>query len=52
MDFKNQLMLIRAFEQVHSKHPDYVLKIFGQDTHDGTWEKHEAQIAENKARIM
>lgn len=49
VDFKNQLMLIRAFEKVHGKHPDYVLKIFGQDTHDGTWEKLEAQIAENKA---
>lgn len=49
VDFKNQLMLIRAFEQVHSKHPDYILRIFGQDTHDGTWEKLEAQIAQNKA---
>lgn len=49
VDFKNQFMLIRAFEIVHQKHPDYILKIFGQDTHDGTWEKLEALIAENKA---
>ncbi len=26
VDFKNQLMLIRAFEQVHSKHPIMYLK--------------------------
>lgn len=49
VDFKNQLMLVRAFEEVHKKHPDYVLKIFGQDTHDGTWEKLEALIQENQA---
>ncbi len=29
VDFKNQLMLIRAFDRVHKKHPDYVLKIYG-----------------------
>ena len=44
MDFKNQLMLIRAFEQVHQKHPDYVLKIYGPDSFDGTREKLEALI--------
>lgn len=49
VDFKNQRMLIRAFEEVHKKHPEYVLKIFGQNTYDGTWEQLEAQIEENKA---
>jgi glycosyltransferase involved in cell wall biosynthesis len=49
VDFKNQLMLIRAFIKVHEKHPDYTLKIFGQDTHDGTWEKLEALIKEKNA---
>jgi glycosyltransferase involved in cell wall biosynthesis len=50
VDFKNQLMLIRAFIKVHEKHPDYTLKIFGQDTHDGTWEKLEALIKEKNAK--
>lgn len=49
VDFKNQLMLVRAFEMVHEKHPDYTLKIFGHDTHDGTWEKIEMLIRENNA---
>ena len=36
VDFKNQLMLIRAFVKVHEKHPDYDLKIYGGDSLDGT----------------
>jgi glycosyltransferase involved in cell wall biosynthesis len=50
VDFKNQLMLISAFEKVHAKHPDYVLKIFGPDSFDGTKEKLEALIEENNAK--
>lgn len=50
VDFKNQLMLIRAFEQVHQKHPDYVLKIYGPDSFDGTKEKLEALIDELHAQ--
>ncbi len=49
VDFKNQLMLIRAFVEVHKKHPDYILKIFGYDTGDGTWQQLEALIAEKQA---
>lgn len=49
VDFKNQLMLIEAFTKVHEKHPDYVLKIFGPDSFDGTKEKLEALIAEKQA---
>lgn len=49
VDFKNQLMLIRSFVQVHKKHPDYVLKIYGGDSHDGTKELLEQCIAEKKA---
>lgn len=49
VDFKNQPMLIRAFDEVHKKHPDYILKIFGPDAHDGTWEALEALIAERGA---
>lgn len=49
VDFKNQLMLIRAFTIVHEKHPDYVLKIFGPDAFDGTKEKLEALIREKQA---
>ncbi|MBR0172843.1 MAG: glycosyltransferase [Lachnospiraceae bacterium] len=42
--FKNHAMLIDAFMKVHEKHPDYVLKIYGPDDGDGTWQKLEAQI--------
>ncbi|MBD5452525.1 MAG: glycosyltransferase family 4 protein [Lachnospiraceae bacterium] len=46
VDFKNQLLLIRAFLRVHEKHPDYVLKLYGPDSFDGTKEKLEALIEE------
>ena len=36
VDFKNQKLLIDAFEDVHAKHPDYVLEIYGEDSFDGT----------------
>lgn len=42
VDFKNHPMLIRAFAKVHEKHPDYVLKLYGADSGDGT-----KQIIEN-----
>lgn len=48
--FKNQCMLVRAFELVHRQHPDYVLKIYGQDSHDGTKQKLEELIEERKAQ--
>lgn len=44
VDFKNQCMLIKAFEQVHQRHPDYVLKIYGPDSFDGTKQKLEQLI--------
>lgn len=49
VDFKNQAMLFRAFLKVHEKHPDYCLKLYGGDSFDGTKEKLEAIIKENKA---
>lgn len=49
VDFKNQPMLLRAFVEVHRKHPDYILKIYGGDSFDGTKEILEGIIAENKA---
>lgn len=49
VDFKNQLMLIEAFMQVHQKHPDYKLEIYGGDSHDGTKELLEASIERNGA---
>lgn len=49
VDFKNQPMLIRAFIEVHKKHPDYDLKIYGGDSLDGTKEILEGLIAENHA---
>ncbi|MDD6811847.1 MAG: glycosyltransferase [Lachnospiraceae bacterium] len=50
VDFKNQPMLIKAFVEVHKKHPDYDLKIFGGDSFDGTKEILESLIAENNAQ--
>lgn len=49
VDFKNQPNLIRAFLKVHEKHPDYCLKIYGPDSHDGTKEILEEIIASNHA---
>lgn len=46
VDFKNQEMLIRAFHEVHKKHPDYDLKIYGPDSKDGTKPLLERTIAE------
>lgn len=49
VDFKNQVMLIRAFHEVHKKHSDYDLKIYGRDTEDGTKELLEKTIGELQA---
>lgn len=49
VDFKNQPMLLKAFIEVHKKHPDYTLKIYGGDSFDGTKEILESIIAENAA---
>lgn len=50
VDFKNQPMLLEAFSKVHEKHPDYVLKIYGGDSGDGTKEILERIIAEKGAQ--
>ena len=42
-------MLLKAFIEVHRKHPDYILKIYGGDSFDGTKEILEGIIAENQA---
>ena len=49
VDFKNQDMLIRAFINVHKRHPDYQLKIYGGDSFDGTLEILQNTIRENNA---
>lgn len=49
VDFKNQANLIRAFIEVHKKHPDYILKIYGPDSGDGTKEILEKIITDNQA---
>lgn len=49
VDFKNQPMLIEAFVEVHKKHPDYVLKIYGPDSGDGTKEILEGLIEKYQA---
>ncbi|WP_026657057.1 glycosyltransferase family 4 protein [Butyrivibrio sp. AC2005] len=49
VDFKNQLMLCDAFLKVHEKHPDYILRIYGGGSEDGTKEKLEKKIADNNA---
>ncbi len=46
---KNQAMLLRAFQKVHEKHGDYILKIYGKDDGDGTKEELEKIIAEYHA---
>lgn len=45
VDFKNQALLIDAFEEVHKKHPDYDLKMYGGDSFDGTKEILDSKIA-------
>lgn len=45
VDFKNQCMLVRAFELVHRRHPDYVLKIYGPDSYDGTRQELEELVS-------
>ena len=45
VDFKYQPMLVDAFMDVHGKHPDWSLEIYGGDSHDGTWEILEERIA-------
>ena len=42
-------MLIEAFVEVHKKHPDYDLKIFGPDSFDGTKQVLENTIRDNNA---
>lgn len=49
VDFKNQPLLCNAFIEVHKKHPDYVLKIYGPDSFDGTKEILDKIIADNHA---
>ena len=49
VDFKNQPMLIDAFMQVHKKHPEWQLKIYGGDSFDGTQQILENKIKEYKA---
>ena len=49
VDFKNQPMLLRAFIRVHEKHPDYVLRLYGGDSFDGTKEILDRIIEENNA---
>lgn len=46
---KNQNMLIEAFTLVHQKHSDFILKLYGTDSKDGTWEKLEKCIKKNHA---
>ena len=50
VDFKNQPMLVEAFLKVHEKHPDYVLRIYGPDSFDGTKEILEDLIQKNNAQ--
>ncbi len=49
VDFKNQPLLIRAFIQVHRRHPDYILKIYGGDSGDGTKAILESLIKDHHA---
>lgn len=48
--FKDQLILLQAMYRVHQVYPDYVLKIYGGDSGDGTKEKLQQSILEHQAR--
>lgn len=47
--YKNQAGIIRVFFRVHNDYPDYVLKLYGDDSKDGTKEILELMIAEKNA---
>ena len=49
VDFKDQLMLCDAFAIVHERHPDYVLRIYGEYSFDGTKELLEKKIKDLSA---
>lgn len=49
VDFKDQPLLCNAFLKVHEKHPNYVLKIYGPDSFDGTKEILDKIIKDNHA---
>ena len=55
-DFKNQPLLVEAFAKVHVRYPDYVLKIYGPDSEDGTRERIEQKTEqlhlENFVQLM
>lgn len=48
-ELKNHQMLIEAFFEVYKKHPEYVLKIYGTDSKDGTWECLKKLIEQHQA---
>lgn len=50
VDFKYQPMLVDAFMDVHEKHPEWSLEIYGGDSGDGTWEILEDRIDRYNAR--
>ncbi len=50
VDFKNQSLLLKAFIKVHERFPDYVLRLYGGDSKDGTKEILEDIIRTNNAQ--
>ncbi|MBR6147745.1 MAG: glycosyltransferase [Lachnospiraceae bacterium] len=50
VDFKNQPLLLKAFIRVHEKYPDYILRLYGGDSGDGTKEILEDIIKTNHAQ--
>lgn len=47
--FKDQIVLLDAMYRVHKQYPDYILRIYGGDSGDGTKQKLEASIAAHDA---
>ncbi len=48
--FKDQQILLESMYRVHEKYPDYILRIYGGDSGDGTKEALEESIAMHKAQ--
>ena len=47
VDFKNQISIVKAFQMIESDYPEHILKLYGEDSRDGTKETLEEYIKSN-----